>query len=170
MLCSIFSSSFHMSVQFIYSRVRVWSLYLWECSLHPRVWCNHVRPTTNFYLREGIFLPMGTTQIFPLLPQFLISVIESLHSTNWIIVTNNLTVVIEHVLIINSGIPVSYFCFWQLLMCFVCMYPVRVDDLSFFGYLGHFCFLLIEFHWAFSISYKILQYFVYYYYILIRVW
>ena len=42
------------------------------------------------------------------------------------------------------------------------------NDLSFFDYLSQFCFLLIEFDCAFSISYKILQYFVYYYYILIR--
>ena len=38
----------------------------------------------------------------------------------------------------------------------------RVDDLSFFEYLSPFCFLSIEFHSAFSISYKILPYFVYY--------
>ena len=44
----------------------------------------------------------------------------------------------------------------------------RVDDLSFFEYLSPFYFLLIEFHCTFSISYKILPYFVYYYYILIR--
>ena len=30
----------------------------------------------------------------------------------------------------------------------------RVDGLSFFDYLGPFCFLLIEFHCTFSISYK----------------
>ena len=46
----------------------------------------------------------------------------------------------------------------------------RVDDLSFFDYLSPLCFLLIEFHCTFSMSYKILQYFVYYYYILIRMW
>ena len=39
----------------------------------------------------------------------------------------------------------------------------RVDDLSFFEYLSPFCFFSIEFHCTFSISYKILQYFVYYY-------
>ena len=39
----------------------------------------------------------------------------------------------------------------------------RVDDFSFFEYLSPFCFLSIEFHSDFSISYKILQYFVYYY-------
>ena len=39
----------------------------------------------------------------------------------------------------------------------------RVDDLSFFEYLSPFCFLSIEFHCTFSISYKILPYFVYYY-------
>ena len=43
-----------------------------------------------------------------------------------------------------------------------------VDDLSFFEYLSPFCFLLIEFHCTFSISYKILPYFVYYYCILVR--
>ena len=32
----------------------------------------------------------------------------------------------------------------------------RVDDLSFFNYLNPFCFLLIDFHCTFSISYKIL--------------
>ena len=47
-------------------------------------------------------------------------------------------------------------------------YSGRVDDLSFFDYLSPFCFLLIEFHCTFSISYKMLQSFVYYYYILIR--
>ena len=31
-----------------------------------------------------------------------------------------------------------------------------MDDLSFFDYLSPFCFLLIEFHCSFSISYKIL--------------
>ena len=44
----------------------------------------------------------------------------------------------------------------------------RVDDLSFFEYLSPFVFLSIEFHCTFSISYKILPYFVYYYSILIR--
>ena len=36
----------------------------------------------------------------------------------------------------------------------------RVDDLSFFEYLSPFCFLSIEFLSTFSISYKILPYFV----------
>ena len=36
-----------------------------------------------------------------------------------------------------------------------------MDDLSFFE-LSPFCFLSIEFHFTFSISYKILLYFVYY--------
>ena len=36
----------------------------------------------------------------------------------------------------------------------------RVDDLSFFEYLSPFCFLLIEFHCTFSISYKRLPHFV----------
>ena len=44
----------------------------------------------------------------------------------------------------------------------------RVDDLSFFEYLSPFCFLSIELHCTFSISYKILLHFVYYYCILIR--
>ena len=35
-------------------------------------------------------------------------------------------------------------------------------DLSFFEYLSPFYFLSIQFHWTFSISYKILPYFVYY--------
>ena len=38
----------------------------------------------------------------------------------------------------------------------------REDDLSFFKYLSPFCFLSIEFHSTFSISYKILPCFVYY--------
>ena len=44
----------------------------------------------------------------------------------------------------------------------------RVDDLSFFEYLSPFCFLSIEIHCTFSISYKILPYFIYYYCILVR--
>ena len=44
----------------------------------------------------------------------------------------------------------------------------RVDDLSFFDYLSPFCFLLIKFHYYFSISYKILPDYVYYYFISIR--
>ena len=40
-----------------------------------------------------------------------------------------------------------------------------------FEYLSPFCFLSIEFHCTFFISYKILPYFVYYYYcILVRIW
>ena len=46
----------------------------------------------------------------------------------------------------------------------------RVDELTFFQYLSPFCFLSIEFHCTFSISYKILPYFVYCYSILIRLW
>ena len=38
----------------------------------------------------------------------------------------------------------------------------------FFEYISPFCFLSIEFHCTFSISYKILPYFVYYYCILVR--
>ena len=44
----------------------------------------------------------------------------------------------------------------------------RVDDLPFVEYLNPFYFLSIEFHCTFSISYKILPYFVYYYCILVR--
>ena len=44
-----------------------------------------------------------------------------------------------------------------------------MDDWSFFKYLSTFCFLLIEFHCTFSISYEILPYFGYYYCILVRV-
>ena len=44
----------------------------------------------------------------------------------------------------------------------------RVDDLSFFEYLSPFCFLSTEFHCTFSISYKILPYFLYYDSIFIR--
>ena len=44
----------------------------------------------------------------------------------------------------------------------------RVDDLSFLHCLSSLCFLLFEFHCTFSIYYKILPYYVYYYCILIR--
>ena len=47
-------------------------------------------------------------------------------------------------------------------------YRGRVDDLSFFDYLSPFCFLLIEFHCYFYISYKILPDYVYCYCISIR--
>ena len=48
-------------------------------------------------------------------------------------------------------------------------YRGRVDDLSFFFYyLSPFCFLSIEFHRTFPISFKTLPYFVCYYSILIR--
>ena len=43
----------------------------------------------------------------------------------------------------------------------------RVDDFSFFA-CGSPIFLLIEFHWTFALSYKILTNYVYYYCILIR--
>ena len=46
----------------------------------------------------------------------------------------------------------------------------RVDDLSFFEDVSPFCFLSIEIHCTFSISYKILPYFIYYYCILVRMW
>ena len=36
-----------------------------------------------------------------------------------------------------------------------------MDDLSFFEYLSPFCFLSIEIHCTFSISYKILPYFIF---------
>ena len=45
----------------------------------------------------------------------------------------------------------------------------RVDDLSFIEYLSQF-FLSIEFHCSFSISYKILPDYFYYYCISIRMW
>ena len=45
----------------------------------------------------------------------------------------------------------------------------RVEDLSFFDCLIPFGFLLIEFHCTFSISYRILANYVYYYCILIRI-
>ena len=45
----------------------------------------------------------------------------------------------------------------------------RGNDVSFFEYLSQFCFLSIEFYCTYSISYKILPYFVYYYCILVRV-
>ena len=44
----------------------------------------------------------------------------------------------------------------------LCLFPLgrgRVDDLLFFEYLSPFSFLLIDFHCAFSISWKILQFF-----------
>ena len=41
-----------------------------------------------------------------------------------------------------------------------------MDDSSFFDYLSPFYFLVIEFHCTFSISYKMLPDYVYYYYIL----
>ena len=44
-----------------------------------------------------------------------------------------------------------------------------MDELSFFDYLSPFCFLLIEFHCSFSISYKILPDYVYYCCISIRI-
>ena len=45
----------------------------------------------------------------------------------------------------------------------------RVDDFSFFDCLSTFRFSLIEFHSSFSISYKILTNYVYYYCILIMI-
>ena len=44
----------------------------------------------------------------------------------------------------------------------------RGVDLSFFDCSSPFCFLLIEFYLIFSMFYKILPYYVYYYSILIR--
>ena len=57
---------------------------------------------------------------------------------------------------------------WIINKILVCISPWfgEVDDCSFFNYLNPFCFLLIEFHQTFSISYNILPYFVYYYCIL----
>ena len=43
-----------------------------------------------------------------------------------------------------------------------------VDEFKFFDFSSPFCFLLMGFHCTFSISYKILPYYVYYYCILIR--
>ena len=66
--------------------------------------------------------------------------------------------------------------FEMLSMLSVCSYfkifdvRGRVDDLSFLDYICPFCFLSIEFHCTFSISCKILPYYVYYYCILIRMW
>ena len=48
------------------------------------------------------------------------------------------------------------------------LYAAFLTEFAFFEYLSPFCFLSIEFHCAFSISYKILPYFVYYYCILVR--
>ena len=43
-----------------------------------------------------------------------------------------------------------------------------MDDLPFFDYLSAFCFLFIELHYSFSVSYKILPFYVYDYSTLIR--
>ena len=51
---------------------------------------------------------------------------------------------------------------------FIYVYQGKVDDFSFFDCSSTFCFLLIEFHCTFSIFYKMPQYYVYYYCILIR--
>ena len=48
-------------------------------------------------------------------------------------------------------------------LSFCSVSPGRVDDYIFFECLSPLCFLLIEFHCTFSISYKILPYYVYYY-------
>ena len=47
-------------------------------------------------------------------------------------------------------------------------YHGQVDDFLFFDCSSPFCFLSIEFYCTFSISYKILPYYVYYYCIQIR--
>ena len=66
-------------------------------------------------------------------------------------------------------IIVIYYIFCMFFLCLTIIIYLamavrgRVDDLSFFEYLSSFCFLSIEFHWTFSISYKILPYFFYYY-------
>ena len=59
---------------------------------------------------------------------------------------------------------VGFFCIASILPI---LYRGRVDDLSFFGCLSLFCFLLIEFNCTFYISYKILTNYVHYYCILI---
>ena len=51
-----------------------------------------------------------------------------------------------------------------------CRLRGRVDDFSLFDRLSSFYFLLIEFNCTFSISYKMLPYYIYYYFILIRRW
>ena len=51
----------------------------------------------------------------------------------------------------------------------ICAPQGRVDDFSFLDCLSPFCFLLIEFHCSFSISYKIQTNYLYYYYILISI-
>ena len=48
--------------------------------------------------------------------------------------------------------------------------PYSVDDFSFFDCSSPCCFLLIDFHWTFTISYKIPTNCVYYHGILIRQW
>ena len=57
----------------------------------------------------------------------------------------------------------------ELGLCnFFIIYPRKTGEGAFFEYLSPFCFLSIEVHCTFSISYKILPYFVYYYCILVR--
>ena len=46
-------------------------------------------------------------------------------------------------------------------MTIIILHRGRVDDSSFFEYLRPFCFLLVEFHCSFSISYKILPDYVF---------
>ena len=57
------------------------------------------------------------------------------------------------VLLLSKGVK-------QAKIIIIIIYRGRVDDLSLFEYLSPFCFLSIEFHSTFFISYKILPYFV----------
>ena len=72
------------------------------------------------------------------------------------------------VLKINEQISLIRLYYWNTYFLLTVIHQGRVEDLAFFQYLSPFCFLSIEFHCAFSISYKILPYFVYYYCILVR--
>ena len=67
---------------------------------------------------------------------------------------------------VSSNSATQPFFFFRI--CFLTM--GELGCLSFSDYFSLFCFLLIEFHCTFSISYQILQYYLYYYCILIRMW
>ena len=71
---------------------------------------------------------------------------------------------VSEVAVKNHIIKLNYCCPYSLLLV---SSRGWVDDLSFFEYLSRVCFLLIEFHCTFSISSKLLPYFVCYYSILI---
>ena len=75
-----------------------------------------------------------------------------LPKTKLLYTTNN--IIIELLSLIYIGV-VIVFCHR-----FTYLNRERVDDFSFFDCSSPFCFSLIEFHCAFSISYKILLYFV----------